>query len=462
MRRFQMKMVSRKGLATVLAAGLVFGPLGVAGADQISNNLDASVDADLEVMSLTAGGSTGSTQLRVIPQNNDGKQGCNLTGGTTLVVNVVSSDTSTATVSTGSLTFTSCGDVHTVTVSPQAAGATTVSLSQVSNNTGGSFDLGPAAFTVNVAAATVTPSPNQSPQIATKALDRHGIEGDTLSTGGAFSDPDGDPLTITRLSGPGTVTQGVGGSWSWSLATTDNVSGSVTVQADDGRGGTITDTFNFSARNADPVVGPVSVSLDGACQVSVFAPFSDTGSADTHTAVIDWDDGNTTNVEPATTPVTGSHTYTAAGMYTVNVAVTDNDLGTGNGAASPITTRNTASAILDPIKANGASTFKAGSSIPIKITVKDCGNHDVSTLTPLVDVIKVDTTASDELSAGGVTATPTNGKNMTWDGASQYVYVLSSKKSQFSGAAMGEGTYRVTVSDPTIVGSASQRFDIKK
>ncbi|HEV2071983.1 MAG TPA: hypothetical protein VGR26_19560 [Acidimicrobiales bacterium] len=46
--------------------------------------------------------------------------------------------------------------------------------------------------------------------------------------------------------------------------------------------------------------------------------------------------------------------------------------------------------------------------------------------------------------------------------SSQYVYVLSSQKSQFTGAAMSEGTYRVTVSDPTIVTPATEKFDIEK
>ena len=129
----------------------------VAYADNITNNLPGSV----KVMALNVGGPTGSTQLTVIPQGSDGKPGCNLTGSTTLVVSVNSSDTSVATVSPTSLTFGSCGDVKTLTVTPVSEGSSNVTLSQTSNNTGGSFNLGPAAFRVDVA-----PPPNTAPNVS--------------------------------------------------------------------------------------------------------------------------------------------------------------------------------------------------------------------------------------------------------------------------------------------------------
>jgi hypothetical protein len=138
-------------MAAAVAALLAF-PL-LARADDISNNLDATIDTDLEVMTLTAGGANGTTQLRVVTQNDDGKNGCNLTGSTTLVVLVSSSNTAVATVSPSSITFTSCGATPTVTVTPGSAGTAVISLGQTSNNTGGSFNLAPASFTVTVAEA---------------------------------------------------------------------------------------------------------------------------------------------------------------------------------------------------------------------------------------------------------------------------------------------------------------------
>jgi len=64
-----------------------------------------------------------------------------LTGSTTLVVSVSSSNTSVATVSPSSVTFDSCGATATLTVTPHNSGAANISLSQTSNSSGGSFVL---------------------------------------------------------------------------------------------------------------------------------------------------------------------------------------------------------------------------------------------------------------------------------------------------------------------------------
>jgi hypothetical protein len=138
--------------AAIAAASVV----GVASADDISNDIDAAA----EIMPLTVGGPDGTTQLFVTPRNGDGKNGCNLTGSTTLGLSVSSSDTDVATVSPSSLTFGSCGDIKTLTVTPGAQGTATISVSQTSNNTGGSFNLAPATFTVNV-----SPPPNTAPTV---------------------------------------------------------------------------------------------------------------------------------------------------------------------------------------------------------------------------------------------------------------------------------------------------------
>jgi hypothetical protein len=128
--------------------------------DDISNNLDATLDATAEIMPLTVGGSNGSTTLAVTPRNGDGKNGCNLTSSTTLVVSIASSDPTVATVSPSSATFTACGDTRTLTITPVAAGSTTITFTQTSNNTGGTFNLAPATFTVNV-----SPPPNTAPTL---------------------------------------------------------------------------------------------------------------------------------------------------------------------------------------------------------------------------------------------------------------------------------------------------------
>jgi hypothetical protein len=149
--------------------GLVLGTLvttvvllaAIAYADNIANTIDATVDAAFEVLALNQGGADGSVSLVVVPTNGDGKNGCNLTGATALVLATHSSDTAVATVSPSSLTFTGCGDVKLLTVHPVAQGTTNITVTQTSNTTGGTFDLTTARFTVNVA-----PPPNTPPTVA--------------------------------------------------------------------------------------------------------------------------------------------------------------------------------------------------------------------------------------------------------------------------------------------------------
>jgi hypothetical protein len=153
-----MRSLIRRSLA-LGASALLLSSM-TAYADDISNKLDSSIDAVAEVMALNVGGASGTTQLYVVPQNDDGKNGCNLTGKTTLVVSLISSDTSFATVSPASLTFTSCGDAPTLTVTPHAQGSATITATLVSNDSGGTFNLASVTFTVNVA-----PPANTAPTV---------------------------------------------------------------------------------------------------------------------------------------------------------------------------------------------------------------------------------------------------------------------------------------------------------
>ncbi|KIS25630.1 hypothetical protein TV39_20190 [Arthrobacter sp. SPG23] len=153
---------ARKLLAAVTAGGLLLAGAGVAQADAIYNSIDASVDAEAETMPLNVGGPVGKTTLALRTANEDGKNGCNLTGSTTLTLSLVSSNPAVATVSPSPVTFTSCGDTEELTVTPVAAGTATISATQTFNNSGGTFDLAPATFTVNV----VAPAPaNTAPSI---------------------------------------------------------------------------------------------------------------------------------------------------------------------------------------------------------------------------------------------------------------------------------------------------------
>lgn len=93
-------------------------------------------------------------------------------------------------------------------------------------------------------------------------------------------------------------------------------------------------------RNVDPVVTVTSISNPQpypAETVTLQGSFTDAGWLDTHTAVIDWGDGLTTeaavteeNEAPeATGTFTAQHRYSTTGPFNITVTVTDDDGGTG-------------------------------------------------------------------------------------------------------------------------------------
>lgn len=150
-------------------------PVGVALADDVANNLDVTVDVTLEVMNITAGG-TGPVSFKIHPTTGGGDPdaGCNLdSAAESVTFNVLTDTPGVATVAPGSITFTGpgCSGSPSVTITGVGAGSATISLSaSTTNNTGGTFSVVPASFTVNVTAPadvtppvivpTVTPVPN--------------------------------------------------------------------------------------------------------------------------------------------------------------------------------------------------------------------------------------------------------------------------------------------------------------
>jgi hypothetical protein len=138
----------------------------VAFADDITNNLDLTVDSDFEVMTLTSGGSTGSTTLAVVPRGGDGKPGCNFggPGNPKITFSVSSSDTAVATVSPTSVEFDACGDTAVIAVTPgvvSVASSANVTMTETSNGTAATFSYQTARFTVNV-----EPPPNTPPSVS--------------------------------------------------------------------------------------------------------------------------------------------------------------------------------------------------------------------------------------------------------------------------------------------------------
>ena len=161
--------------------------------------------------------------------------------------------------------------------------------------------------------------------------------GDYAHRGVAVGDFNGDgkqDLVTANYADTVSVLLGNGGTWSWSWPTKDGPADSQTVKitAADGHGGTASVEFSLAVKNVAPACGPITVPA-GAIKLgspaAVSAPFTDPGVLDTHTAVWHWGDGTTSagtvTESDGSGTVADSHTYTAAGTYTVKLTVTDKD-----------------------------------------------------------------------------------------------------------------------------------------
>src|SRR6266496_1601644 len=191
-------------------------------------------------------------------------------------------------------------------------------------------------------------SPNTPPTINT-ILNATVNEGDTYPYTGSFTDSDSTSWT-------GTVDYGEPGVGAQSIPTADidpvnhtfhlshtyldegaNGSYTVTVVLTDNQGAssspaTATITVNNAPFSVSAITAPTAPTLI-TNQVSASATFSYTNPvSDTHTATWYWGDGSTSSgtvTEPngsTSGSVSGSHTYSSAGVYAVNVIVTDDDI----------------------------------------------------------------------------------------------------------------------------------------
>jgi hypothetical protein len=147
--------------------------------------------------------------------------------------------------------------------------------------------------------------------------------GDGSSPGSSVQPATAANYTRTHLY----LDDGIGGTSS------DNYTVRVTVT--NGQGNAATATANVTVLNVPPTVnaGPDRVIFSGD-NLSLTAFFSDPGTLDTHTAKIEWGDGDVAAGVVKETAgsgnVTGSQVYFVPGHYTATVRVTDDDTGQGS------------------------------------------------------------------------------------------------------------------------------------
>lgn len=385
------------------------------------------------------------------PSGGGGGQ-CNASASNPIIVSI--SVPAGAAADKTSLSFANCNTSQNVQFTASTAGNKTITHS-VSGGVGTTTNA--ADFVLKVGTGTTPPPSNSAPQVLVAAPDANGTEGATLSTSGSFSDSDvGDSLTLTADNTKGTFTDNGDGTWTWSLATVDDVAaGTVTVTAKDKSGATATDSFGYSAINADPVLG--SLTLGGTnCSPTIAGVFTDAGSGDTHAGTIGWGDGSTADVFSASPFGPVAHQYASAGTYTITVAVTDDDAGTDSETTSH-KVNNIPTSVQQPINTTGArSAFKLGSTVPVKIGVTGCDGHVVGSLAPAVSVVKLDGTPDGTEMEPTSTASPTTGTTMRFDSAgSQYIYNLGTK-------SLSTGDWKVKITDASFGAPVEAIFSLKK
>ncbi|WP_258726536.1 PKD domain-containing protein [Cellulomonas sp. NS3] len=206
------------------------------------------------------------------------------------------------------------------------------------------------------------------PPVVGAGPDLRGDEGAPISIAGFASDDGGTPGV--RWSSEPVSGVDTGGACTFaeptSLRTTvtcnDDGTFRLTLTANDGVNGAVSDSAQVVTANVAPSVGgttgqraPLGVAAAGAApavaaaagqpaspvdwqlfrageSVTVRAPITDPGTNDTHTCRIRWDDGTSEDVTATgSAGCVATHTYRHAGMFTIDLAVTDDDAGQGTG-----------------------------------------------------------------------------------------------------------------------------------
>jgi hypothetical protein len=350
-----------------------------------------------------------------------------------------------------SISAASATPVGTYTIVLSEAANTTDTYD--SNTTGGKLDDTTAtSITVHVVAPTVT---NRAPT-ADAGGDYAGNEGSAIALDGSgSSDLDvGDSLTYewdVETGAPCSFSSAA--SASPSITCSDNGTFTVTLTVTDGEGLKDSDTAEVVVANVAPVVGtvlwvPASPVSCGPNNATLHVPFADAGSSDTHTGSVTWGDGGVAeSLGTVTDGFSASHTYNS-GTYTMgSVSVTDDDGGSDTENLPPLTVLYQDSGIRQPINTDGSSTFKLGSTIPVKIQFTDCDNAVIDSLTPTISLARVDSTPDAEVNEAPPAASADAGNVMRWsvDGQ-QYIFNLSTKRSQFAGGSdLAQGSYRLRI-----------------
>jgi hypothetical protein len=166
------------------------------------------------------------------------------------------------------------------------------------------------------------------------------------------------------------------------------------------------------------------------------------GTHDTYSYDVDWGDGSPhATGANATSPVGSlSHSY-GAGSFTISIVVSDEDGGSSAPAQVPVSHTLQTTGLLPPLA--GRTSFKLGSTIPVKLQVLGCSGGSIGDLPLHVHLALVGGGEAVVASSG----VADSGDLMRFSGGpgGQYQFDLSTKRTQLGGHDLTPGTYRLWV-----------------
>jgi hypothetical protein len=206
----------------------------------------------------------------------------------------------------------------------------------------------------------------------------------------------------------------------------------ISVSVTDKDGGSTTGSTSATVDNVAPTITSFA-GTDSLAGALAFTPstfngtFTDPGTLDTHTAVLNWGTGEGSTslaLGPNVLALSTTHQFATPGCNKpVAVSVTDDD----TGSATQGTTVNVGSgAFLAPMTNQPLTDkLKNGQVLPVKVRITDCSGNPVTNLTPAVRLMDGDQTpladdGSDVLPIASVSAADTSGWMRLADG--NYLY----------------------------------------